>query len=72
MENKYEIYRKCIPIYLENDINEYLKYKDDKTYTIIDCLIDKIYGYINSALYSDEITKEQANKRQRYGRFFEK
>ena len=61
MENKYEIYRKCIPKYLENDINEYLKYKDDKICTVIDCLIDEIYGSINSALYSDEITKEQAN-----------
>lgn len=61
MENKYEIYRKCIPEYLKNDIEEYLKYKDDKTCTFIDCLIDEIYGSINSALYDNEITEEQAN-----------
>lgn len=61
MKNKYEIYRRCIPKYLEYAINEYLKYKDDKKCTVIDCLIDEIYGSINSALYSNEITEEQAN-----------
>lgn len=57
----YEIYEKCIPKYLKHDIEEYLKYKDDKDCKHIDCLINEIYGSINSALYSDEITFEQAN-----------
>ena len=60
-KEKYSMYRKCIPSYLKHDIDEYLKYKDDKTCHYIDCLLDEIYGSINSALYSDEITDEQAN-----------
>ncbi len=55
------IYETCIPKYLKHDIDEYLKYKDDKTCTVIDCLIDEIYGSINSAFYSEEITEEQAH-----------
>ncbi|HIT23087.1 MAG TPA: hypothetical protein IAD45_01550 [Candidatus Faecimonas intestinavium] len=60
-KDKAKIYETCIPDYLKHDIDEYLKYKDDKDCTIIDCLLDEIYGSINSALYSEEITEEQAN-----------
>ena len=60
-KEKYDMYEKCIPEYLKNDIQQYKKYKNDKKCTIIDCLKDEIYGSINSALYSDEITEEQAN-----------
>lgn len=60
MDNKLEMYERCIPEYLKHDIEEYLKHKDDKKCTYIDCLIDEIYGSINSALYSYEITDEQA------------
>lgn len=60
-KDKYTIYETCIPKYLKNDIEEYLKHKDDKSCTHIDCLIDEIYSSINSALYSSEITEEQAN-----------
>lgn len=60
-KDKYSMYRRCIPEYLKHDIDEYLKYKNDKTCKHIDCLLDEIYGSINSALYSDEITEEQAN-----------
>lgn len=52
---------KGVPKYLKHDIEEYLKYKDDPKCTVKDCLIDEIYGSINSALYSEELTKEQAN-----------
>lgn len=60
-KEKYEMYERCIPKYLKHDIEEYLKYKDDPKCTVKDCLIDEIYGSINSALYSEELTKEQAN-----------
>ena len=58
---KYEMYERCIPTYLKHDIEEYLKNKDNKECKHIDCLLDEIYGSINSALYSNEITEEQAN-----------
>ncbi len=51
---------KCLPKYLLKDIENYLKYKDDKKCNFVDCLKDEIYGSINSALYSGEITKEMA------------
>lgn len=54
-KEKYEMYERCIPKYLKHDIEEYLKYKDDPKCTVKDCLIDEIYGSINSALYSEEI-----------------
>ena len=60
-QEKYAMYERCIPTYLKHDIDEYLKYKDDKTCSYIDCLLDEIYGSINSAFYSDEITEEQAD-----------
>lgn len=55
-----ELKEKCLPKYLLHDIEEYLKNKDDPTCTVIDCLLDEIYGSINSALYSGEITQEMA------------
>lgn len=61
LEEKLKMYERCIPKYLKHDIEEYLKYKDDPKCTYIDCLKDEIYGSINSALYSEELTKEQAN-----------
>lgn len=56
-----EIYESCIPEYLKHDIEEFLKYKDDDKCLFIDCLINEIYGSINSAFYSEEITEEQAD-----------
>lgn len=60
-DEKFDIYERCIPKYLKHDIDEYLKYKDDKNCLFKDCLIDEIYGSINLALYGEEITPEQAN-----------
>ena len=52
---------KTLPLYLQNDINNLAKeLKKEKT-TIIDCLVDEVYGSINSAYYDNEITKEEAN-----------
>lgn len=60
-KEKFEMYERCIPAYLKKDIDNYLKYKDDKKCTFIDCLKDEIYGSINSAYYSEQLTREQAN-----------
>lgn len=59
-EEQRKIWENCIPKYLKHDIDEYLKYKDDKTCLHIDCLLDEIYGSINAALYDNEITLNQA------------
>lgn len=59
-EEQRKIWENCIPKYLKHDIDEYLKYKDDKTCLYIDCLLDEIYGSINAALYDNEITLNQA------------
>lgn len=56
-----DIYERCVPSYLKHDIEEYLKYENDESCSFIDCLLDEIYGSINSALYSGEITETQAN-----------
>ena len=37
-EELFELKEKCLPEYLKHDIEEYLKYKDDKTCSFIDCL----------------------------------
>lgn len=60
-QEKYEMYERCIPEYLKKDIEAYLKEKDNKECKHIDCLLDEIYGSINSAYYSEQLTREQAN-----------
>lgn len=60
-EEIYDMYEKTIPEYLRHDIEEYLKYKNDKNCHFLDCLLDEIYGSINSALWNGEISEEQAN-----------
>lgn len=57
---KEERFEKYMPKYLKHDIEEYMKYKDDPKCMVKDCLLDEIYGSINSALWDDEISEEQA------------
>ena len=57
---KEERFEKYMPQYLKHDIDEFIKNKDDSKCTVIDCLLDEIYGSINSALWDGEISEEQA------------
>ncbi len=52
---------KTLPLYLQNNINNLAKELKKEKSTIIDCLVDEVYGSINSAYYDNEITKEEAN-----------
>ena len=54
-----------MPEYLKHDIDEFIKNKDNSKCTVIDCLLDEIYGSINSALWDGEITEEQYRDFQR-------
>ena len=54
-------YIKTLPPYLQDDINNLLEELKNNDSKIIDCLLDEVYGSINSALYSNEITDEEAN-----------
>jgi len=56
----YEIYEKTAPPYLKHDIEQVKKYRNDPTCRVFDCLLDEVYGSVNSALYDGEITEEQA------------
>ena len=49
-----------LPPYLEKDIIALVKAKETKD-PFYDKYLDEVYGSINSALYSYEITKEQAD-----------
>lgn len=59
MEDKFFI--KTLPLYLQNDINNLVNELKKEKSTIIDCLMDEVYGSINSAYYDNEITKEEAD-----------
>ena len=55
-----------LPPYLQHDINALIEGKK-KQVLYVDCLIDEVYGSINSAYYDGCITKEQADYlRQKY------
>lgn len=58
---KTEHFLKTLPPYLQNDINNLLMEIRKGNSTIIDCLLCEVYGSINSALYSNEITKDEAD-----------
>lgn len=65
MENNVEEYNKKyfevnLPPYLEKDILALVNAKEEQD-PFYDKYSDEVYGSINSALYSDEITKEQAD-----------
>ena len=62
-----EKFLKTLPVYLQKDINNLIEELKKPSSTIIDCLVDEVYGSINSAYYDNEITKKTADYlRQKY------
>lgn len=57
MEEKY--FELGLPEYLKNDIGALENGKRVKS-SVLDCLYNEVYGSINSAYFSSEITEEQA------------
>lgn len=55
-----------IPSYLEHDINEYVKARNDSTRLDWDCWWGEVYGSINMAMSSRQITEEQAERLRAY------
>lgn len=55
-----ELYEVNLPKYLKDDIEALKKGIQEKS-KLLDCLLDEVYGSINSAYYSNEITKDQAD-----------
>lgn len=51
----WEIYEKGLPGFLQKDIDNLIAENGP-----IDCLLDEVYGSINSAYHGGEITKECA------------
>lgn len=56
---KEEIWEMTLPRYLRNDIKAYVQGIKENS-NLLDCLWGEVYGSINSALYSYEISDEQA------------
>ena len=56
---KEEIWEIALPVYLRKDIEAYVKGVEEKS-SLLDCFWGELYGSINSALYSYEISNEQA------------
>ena len=56
---KEEIWEMTLPRYLRNDIKAYVQGIKENS-SLLDCLWGEVYGSINSALYSYEISDEQA------------
>ena len=48
-----------LPKYLKDDIEALIKGREENS-SVLDCLWCEVYGSINSALYSDEITDQEA------------
>jgi len=59
-ERNKEILEKCLPIYLEKDLNN-LKEGIKNNVSYLDCLIDELQGSINSAYVDGEISEEQCD-----------
>ena len=60
-EEKMEAFEKTLPYYLKHDIEEVEKNRNNPECTYFDCLLDELYGSINSAQWDNEITIEEAN-----------
>lgn len=60
MEYKEEILEKCLPKYLEDDLNN-LKEGIKNKVSYIDCLINELQGSVNSAFVDGDITEEQCD-----------
>ena len=55
-----EILEKCLPKYLEDDLNR-LKKGLAENVSYLDCLINELQGSINSAWVDGDITEEQCD-----------
>jgi hypothetical protein len=53
------LYR-SVPPYLKNDIDAWVKGKEENS-TLLDCLWGELYGSINSAMWDNRITREEAD-----------
>ena len=60
-EEEAEIFEKTLPGYLKHDIEEAEKEKHNKSCMYFDCLLDEVYGSINSAQWDRVITLEEAD-----------
>lgn len=61
-----EYWESNLPPFLQHDIDALLEGKR-KQVLYVDCLLDEVYGSINSAYYDGSISKEQADYlRQKY------
>lgn len=54
-----EFFEITLPAYLKNDIFALQEGRKNKS-TLLDCLYCEVQGSINSAFYSNEITKKEA------------
>ena len=57
VESLYEV---GLPKYLQHDIDQFKKGLETEDH-LLDCYFDELYGSINSAYYSNEISKKQAD-----------
>lgn len=55
-----EFFESALPLYLKNDIFALQEGRKNNS-PLLDCLYCEVQGSINSALYSNEITKKEAN-----------
>lgn len=60
MEFDEEILEKCLPKYLEDDLNR-LKIGVKNNVSYLDCLINELQGSINSAFVDGDITEAQCD-----------
>ena len=61
-----DIYDVNLPKYLENDIKALLKGIKENS-TLLDCLMDEVYGSINGAYWDGQISEEHSNHlREKY------
>lgn len=54
------VYEVGLPSYLQHDIDQFVEGEKVQSH-LLDCYANELYGSINSAYYSDEITEDQAN-----------
>ena len=59
-EKNEEILEKCLPGYLERDLNN-LKEGIKNKVSYLDCFLDELQGSINSAWVDGDITEEQCD-----------
>ncbi len=65
-DEKMEILERTLPLYLKHDIEAWKERERIKS-PFLDCLWGELYGSINSAFYSNEITEEEADAlREKY------